>query len=115
MAKPSKLLKTINRKTEITTENTTERETGIPKPTDHTLPITWHRALEKLKEDLLPGEAEARLAGTMLLQVTDTSAQIAVPSRTALVWLERRMYGQIYNVMKGILGKDLDLQFVAVT
>jgi hypothetical protein len=32
----------------------------------------------------------------------------------ALLWLERRMYQQISSAMKGVLGKDLDLQFVAV-
>jgi hypothetical protein len=35
-----------------------------------------------------------------------------VPSANALLWLERRMYRQISNAMKGVLGKDLDLQFV---
>jgi hypothetical protein len=30
-----------------------------------------------------------------------------------IAWLERRMYGQIANAMIGVLGKDLDLQFVA--
>jgi hypothetical protein len=28
-------------------------------------------------------------------------------------WLERRMYREICNAIKGVLGKDLDLQFVA--
>jgi hypothetical protein len=38
-----------------------------------------------------------------------------VPSVFAGAWLERRMYGQISKAMKGVLGKDLDLQFVPVT
>jgi hypothetical protein len=75
---------------------------------------TWDKTLERLKEALPPNEAEARLTGTTLLQVTDTAARIAVPS-TALVWLERRMYGQIAKAMKGVLGKEVDLQFVAAT
>jgi chromosomal replication initiation ATPase DnaA len=75
----------------------------------------WERALEKLQADLPPGEAEARLTGTTLLQVTETSARIGVPSTSVLVWLERRMYGQIVNAIKGVLGKDLDLQFVPAT
>jgi phenylalanyl-tRNA synthetase alpha subunit len=55
---------------------------------------TWNKALEKLKADLPPGEAEAQLKGTTLLQLTDTAAQIAVPSTFAVAWLERRLYGQ---------------------
>ena len=75
----------------------------------------WQKALEQLKADLPLGEAETRLTGTTLLQVTDTAARILVPSTNALLWLERRMYRQISNAMKGVLGKDLDLQFVAAT
>ena len=76
---------------------------------------TWNLALEKLKADLPPGEAEARLKGTALLEVTDTTACIRVPNAFAIAWLERRMYGQIFKAIKGVLGRDLDLQFVAAT
>ena len=75
----------------------------------------WQKALEQLKKDLPPGEAAARLTGTTLLQVTDTAARILVPSTNALLWLERRMYRQIANAMQGVLGKEVDLQFVAAT
>jgi chromosomal replication initiation ATPase DnaA len=73
----------------------------------------WYKALETLKADLPLGEAETRLNRTAFLQVTDNAARITVPNAFAGVWLERRLYGQIYNAMKGILGKDLDLLFVA--
>jgi hypothetical protein len=75
----------------------------------------WSKALEQLKEALPLGEAESRLRGTTLVQVTDTAARIAVPSAFALAWLERRLYGQIANAIKGVLGKDLDLQFIAAS
>jgi hypothetical protein len=75
---------------------------------------TWELTLQKLKAALPPGEAEARLTGTTLLQVTDTAARILVPSAKALLWLERRMYREISNAMKGVLGKEVDLQFVPV-
>jgi chromosomal replication initiation ATPase DnaA len=68
-----------------------------------------------LKEALPLGEAESRLRGTMLVQVTDTVARIGVPNLTALAWLERRLYGQIANAIKGIVGKDVDLQFIAAS
>jgi hypothetical protein len=73
---------------------------------------TWDEALEKLRADLPPGEAEARLTGTTLIEVTDTAARIGVPNAFAVAWLERRMYGQINKAIKAVLGKDLDLQFV---
>jgi hypothetical protein len=92
--------------------NTENEETEETTRENHT---TWDKTLELLKEALPQGEAEARLTGTTLLQVTDTAAQILVPSVNALLWLERRMYRQISNAMKGVLGKDLDLQFVAAS
>jgi hypothetical protein len=92
-------------------ENNTENKKT--EKTDRENETTWNLAVEKLKQDLPPGEAEARLKGTTLLQVTDTAARIGVPNPFAIAWLERRMYGQISKAMKGVLGKDLDLQFVA--
>jgi hypothetical protein len=72
----------------------------------------WNKTLEQLQADLPLGESAARLNGTTLLQVTDTAARILVPNPNALAWLERRLYGQISKAMKGVLAKDLDLQFV---
>jgi hypothetical protein len=79
---------------------------------------TWNKTLEKLKEDLPvsdAAESAARLNGTSLLQVTDTAARILVANPFAVAWLERRLYGQIRKAMKGVLGKDLDLQFIAAS
>jgi hypothetical protein len=91
-------------------ENNTEiKET---EKTDRENQETWDKALEQVKSDLPLGEAEARLAGTALIEVTDTKATIFVPNRNALVLLERRLYGQITKAMKGVVGKNLDLQFV---
>jgi hypothetical protein len=87
-------------------ENTETEETIRENQT------TWQKTLEKLRTARPLEDAEARLTGTTLLQVTDTAARIAVPSATALLWLERRMYRQIANAIKGVLGRDLDLQFV---
>jgi hypothetical protein len=73
---------------------------------------TWDLTIEKLKEALPLDEAEARLSGTTLIEVTDTAVRIGVNNPNALAWLERRLYGQIAKAMKGVVGKDLDLQFV---
>jgi hypothetical protein len=73
---------------------------------------TWDKALEKLKIDLPQEEVVARLAGTTLLEVTDTAARISVANPNALAWLERRLYVQIAKAMKAVVGKDVDLQFL---
>jgi hypothetical protein len=89
--------------------NTENRKTEIRDRENET---TWQQTLEKVQEALAPGEAAAQLRGTTLVQVTDTTAKILVPNPNALAWLERRLYKQIHTAMKGIVGKDLDLQFV---
>jgi hypothetical protein len=73
---------------------------------------TWEKTVEQLKRDLPVGEAAARLTGTTLVEVTDTSALIFVPNRFTIPWLERRLYGQIQKAMKRVLERDVDLQFV---
>jgi hypothetical protein len=76
---------------------------------------TWDETIEKLQADLPLGETAARLAGTTLIEVTDTVARIGVASPFAIAWLERRLYSQIAKAMRGVLGRDLDLQFVPVS
>jgi chromosomal replication initiation ATPase DnaA len=56
--------------------------------------------LKRLKEQVPEDTYETWLKDTVLLQVTDIAAQIAVPNAFAVVWLERRMYGQICEAMK---------------
>jgi hypothetical protein len=91
--------------------NTENKET---EKTDRENQTIWTKTIEQLKEAQPLEDVEARLTKTTLLQVTDTVARIGVPDRYAIAWLERRMYGQISNAMKSIVGKDLDLQFIAV-
>jgi hypothetical protein len=74
---------------------------------------TWDEALEKLQAELPPGETADKLTGTTLIEVTDTSARIGVPNAFTIAWLERRLYGQIAKAMRSVLGKDIDLQFIA--
>jgi hypothetical protein len=95
---------TLNRenKTEIKQAEETTRENET----------VWQKTIEKLQEDLPLGDSATRLTGTSLLQVTDTAARIRVNNPFALAWLERKMYGQICKALKGVVGKDLDLQFV---
>jgi hypothetical protein len=89
--------------------NTEKKET---EKTDRENQKTWDQTLEKLQEYFQPGEIAARLTGTTLIEVTDTVARIGVSSPFAIAWLERRLYSQIAKAMKGVLGHDLDLQFV---
>jgi hypothetical protein len=88
------------------------RENKETEKTDRENQDTWQKALEQLKSDLPLGETEDRLTGTTLIEMTETAARIRVNNPSALAWLERRMYGQIAKAIKGIVGKDLDLQFV---
>jgi hypothetical protein len=93
--------------------NTEKKETE--KTDQRENQATWDKALEQLKEDLPLRETEARLAGTALLEVTETAARIGVANPFAIPWLERRLYGQIAKALKGIVGKELDLQFIAAS
>jgi hypothetical protein len=93
-------------------ENNTEKK-ETEKTDQRENQKTWDKALEQVKHDLPLGETEARLTGTTLIEVTDTSALIFVPNRFAIPWFERRLYGQIAKAIKEVVGKDLDLQFVS--
>jgi phage replication O-like protein O len=86
-----------------------------PQPDRQTKKI-WEHTVERLRHDLPAGETAAdRLTGTMLIEVTESKAVIFVPNRTAVAWLERRLYGQIAKALKAVIGKDIDLQFIAAT
>jgi hypothetical protein len=102
--------RTQNAVTHNRENNTEKKET---EKTDREKQTIWDKALEQVKTDLPLGETADRLAGTTLIEVTDTKALIFVPNRFTVPWLERRLYGQIAKAMKGVVGKDLDLQFVA--
>jgi hypothetical protein len=90
--------------------NTENKET---EKTDRENQTIWSKTIDQLKEAQTLEDVEARLNGTTLLQITDTAACIGVNNPFAIAWLERRLYGQIAKAMKGVIGKDLDLQFVA--
>jgi hypothetical protein len=99
-----------NEPTQYRDNNREKKET---EKTDREKQATWEKTVEQVKKDLPLGETEARLAGTTLIEVTDTRALIFVPNRFAIPWFERRLYGQIAKAIKGVVGKDLDLQFVS--
>jgi hypothetical protein len=89
------------------------REDKETEKTDRENQEIWEKAVEQVKKDLPLGETAERLNGTALLEVTETAATISVPNRFAIPWFERRLYGQIAKAIKGVVGKDLDLQFVS--
>ena len=82
------------------------------KGTEHTTQSAWSQALASLQEQVSPAVFNGWLKDTLLVQVTDTAARIAAPSRLACTQLERRLYREVSNAVKGVLGKDLDLEFV---
>jgi hypothetical protein len=89
------------------------RENNEIEKTDRENQETWEKTVAQVKHDLPLGETEVRLAGTSLLEMTETKAVIGVANPFAIPWLERRLYGQIAKAIKGVVGKDLDLQFVS--
>jgi hypothetical protein len=91
------------------------RENKETEKTDRENQTIWDNAVEQVKQELPLGEPADRLQGTTLIEVTDTAARIGVNNPFAIAWLERRLYGQIAKAMKGVLGKDLDLQFIAAS
>jgi hypothetical protein len=91
------------------------RENKEIEKTDRENQTIWEKTIEAVKEVQPLEEVEARLADTTLLEVTDTAAYIGVPNRFTIPWLERRLYGQIAKAIKGVVGKDVDLQFIAAS
>jgi hypothetical protein len=89
-----------------------DRENKEAERTDRENQTIWENAREQIKKDLTLGETADRLAGTTLVEVSETAALIFVPNRFAIPWLERRLYGQITKALKGVVGRDVDLQFV---
>jgi hypothetical protein len=94
-------------------ENNTENKEA--ERTDRENQTVWDKALEEVKKALPLGEPADRLTGTALIEVTETAARIFVPNRTAVAWVERRLYSQIATAIKGVVGKELDLQFIAAS
>jgi DnaA-like protein len=94
-------------------ENNTEKK-EIEK-TDREKQTIWENAVAQITKDLPMGERADWLADTTLLDVSETAATIFVPNRTTVAWVERRLYGQIAKAMKAVIGKDIDLQFIAAS
>jgi hypothetical protein len=94
-------------------ENNTEKK--LPEKTDRENQTIWENAREQVKKDLPVGERADWLSGTTLIEVTETAATIFVPNRTTVAWVERRLYSQIAKAMKAVIGKDVDLQFIAAS
>jgi hypothetical protein len=53
--------------------------------------------------------------GLTFMAATRALACLEPSSAAALAWLERRLYSQIANAIKGVIGRDVDLQFVPAT
>ena len=73
---------------------------------------TWNKTREQINSNLPFGETADRLAGTALIEISETTAVIGVANRFAIPWPERRLYGQITKALKEIVGRGVELQFV---
>jgi hypothetical protein len=92
--------------------NTENKETEKTTRENQTI---WNKTIDQLKEAQPLEDVESRLNGTTLVEITDTAARIGVNNPFAIAWLERRMYREISNAIKAVLGKQLDLQFIAAS
>jgi hypothetical protein len=95
------------------THRENNRENKETEKTDRENQIIWTKTIEQVKEAQPLEDVAARLAGTAILEVTETAVRIGVNNPVALPWLERRLYSQIAKAIKGVVGKELDLQFIA--
>jgi Helix-turn-helix domain len=86
---------------------------SVPPEKQQEYKAAWEKTLEQVSTALPVGETAARLTGTALLEVTETVARIGVANPHALAWLERRLYGQITKALTVVIGRAVDLQFVA--
>src|SRR5918999_873661 len=82
------------------THRENNREKKEPEKKDRENQDTWEKTVEQVKSDLPIDETETRLAGTVLLEITETAARIGVTNPAVGAWLERRLYGQIQKAMK---------------
>ena len=73
----------------------------------------WSLTLEQLKEQTPRPTFETWLKDTMLLEVEGNTAQVMVPSQSALDWLEKRMYRSIVRALGGVLQQDVEVEFIA--
>jgi hypothetical protein len=92
-------------------DNNTENKEA--EKTDRENQTIWLKTIDQLREAQTLEDVEVRLRGTTLIAITDTAARIGVNNPFAIAWLERRMYGQIAKAIKAVVGKDVDLQFIA--
>jgi hypothetical protein len=74
---------------------------------------TWDAVAEEVKECLPFGTDPNTLDGTKLLRLSD-SAVIGVPDQRNCLHLERRLYREISQALKGVLGRHVDLQFLTI-
>jgi hypothetical protein len=77
--------------------------------TTHT---AWELVLNNLKEQVGVDSYETWLKDTVLLELTEHAARIAVGTPNKIAWVERRLYQPIASALKDILKRDVDLQFV---
>jgi hypothetical protein len=73
-------------------------------------PETWNQVLDRVKECLPFGTDPGRSTGTKLLRLSDV-AVIGVPDQGNCLHLERKLYREISDAVKEVIGKHLDLQF----
>jgi len=74
----------------------------------------WTQALGRLQAQIPQSSYETWLRRTWLLDVTPNGAFIAVPNAFTKQMLDQRLYRQVAKELSTVLGRDLEIEFVAM-
>jgi len=73
----------------------------------------WNLTLKKLKEKVTPTLYETWLKDTLLLGVTDGTAQVMVANAFAVEYMNRRLYQSISRTLSDVIHQDVEVGFIA--
>jgi len=73
----------------------------------------WNLTLKKLKEKATSTAYETWLKDTLLLGVTDGTAQVMVANAFAVEYMNRRLYQSIARTLSDVIHQDVEVGFIA--
>jgi len=92
------------------------KENNPPEPvgdTGLTTETAWTLTLEKLQEQLPIASYATWFPNTVLLGITENTAQVMVPSQFVAEYLNRRHYQGVVRTLSDVIHQDVEVQFIA--
>jgi len=92
------------------------KENNPPEPvgdTGLTTETAWTLTLEKLQEQLPTASYATWFPNTVLLGITENTAQVMVPSQFVAEYLNRRHYQGVVRTLSHVIHHDVEVQFIA--